>query len=316
MLNILTITAPIYLLILAGYCMTRWGIFTSQDLNALGKFVVQLALPALLFKAISERPLNEILNASYLLAYAVGSLTAAAIGAWWARHIARQPPLASVFYAFGTSCSNSGFIGFPIVLLTLPSVAGVALALNMVVENLIVLPLLLIWAERARGAARTWHEYRALLGRLALNPIILAMLAGLCVSIFSWSLPSLVKHTVDLVALASSALSLFVIGGMLVGLHLGRMGVQVSPISVGKLVLHPLCVFLATLAVPWLGLPPLSPALQSAAVLFAAMPMMGIYTTLAQQYGQQHFSAVAQLLTTVASFFTLSGLLWLMQASH
>ena len=39
--------------------------------------------------------------------------------------------------------------------------------------------------------------------------------------------------------------------------------------------------------------------------------MMGIYATLAMQYGQEDFATVAQLLTTTAAFFTLSGLLWL-----
>ena len=46
------------------------------------------------------------------------------------------------------------------------------------------------------------------------------------------------------------------------------------------------------------------------AVLMAAMPMMGIYLILAQANGQEDFSAAALLVTTLGSFFTLSGLLW------
>ena len=42
----------------------------------------------------------------------------------------------------------------------------------------------------------------------------------------------------------------------------------------------------------------------------AAMPMMGIYLILAQANGQEDFSAAALLVTTLGSFFTLSGLLW------
>ena len=41
----------------------------------------------------------------------------------------------------GTSCSNSGYMGYPVAQLVLGSIAPVALALNMVFENLIKLPL-------------------------------------------------------------------------------------------------------------------------------------------------------------------------------
>ena len=59
--------------------------------------------------------------------------------------------------------------------------------------------------------------------------------------------------------------------------------------------------------------PLVSPHLQLAAVMLAAMPMMGIYPILAQSYGKEDLGAAALLATTVASFFTLSGLLWLTQ---
>lgn len=48
------------------------------------------------------------------------------------------------------SCSNSGFVGYPILLLILTPIAGVVLALNMMVENLVI-PLLFVMAERTRG---------------------------------------------------------------------------------------------------------------------------------------------------------------------
>jgi hypothetical protein len=126
-------------------------------------------------------------------------------------------------------------------------------------------------------------------------------------------MPAPVERTVNLFAMASSALSLFVIGGALVGLPLAGLGRRAVPIAFGKLILHPLAVLLATSALPALGLPALDPELRLAAVVMAAMPMMSIYPILAQGYGQQDFAATALLLTTVASFFTLSGMLWIFQ---
>ena len=48
MLSILSITGPIYLAVLIGYACTRLGLFAKADMRLFGKFVINLALPALL----------------------------------------------------------------------------------------------------------------------------------------------------------------------------------------------------------------------------------------------------------------------------
>ncbi|MET0962416.1 MAG: AEC family transporter [Noviherbaspirillum sp.] len=314
MLDILAITSPIYLAILLGFICTRMGVFAKADMRVLGTFVVKLALPALVFNALAQRQIGDILNASYMLAYLGASLVVIGLGYAWGRCVARQGPVTSAFYAMGMMSSNSSFIGYPILLLTLPAVAGVALALNLIVENVIMIPLLLALAERGRGQGGAWYrQVGQSLARLAANPIIIAVAAGLVVSLLQLKLPAPIERTVSLFAMASSALSLFFIGGALVGLPIGGLVRRALPITFGKLIVHPLLVLAAVLALPVLGLPALDPSLRMAAVLMAAMPMMSIYPILAQTYGQEDFAATALLLTTVASFFTLSGTLWLLQ---
>lgn len=312
MLDILAITCPIYITIAIGFLTTRHGLFAPADMRVLGKFVIKLALPALLFNALAQRNIGEILNLGYVLAYLSGSLFLVGLGMFWCRRVAGLSPSASAVYVMGMTCSNSGFVGYPILVLTLPPVAGVALALNMMVENVFVIPLMLALAERGRGGAGQWYRVVGQsLARLASNPLIGGLVAGFAVSLMGWKLPEPVARTINLFAVSSGALSLFVIGGALVGLSMRGMGRQITPIAVGKLMLHPLAVLLAVGALPFLGLPAMDPPLRQAAVLMAAMPMMGIYPILAQNYGQEGLSAAALLVTTVASFFTLSLLLWL-----
>lgn len=312
MLDIFAVTFPIYLIVGLGYFLTRSGLFAKTDMRVFGKFVINLALPALMFKALSQRRFAEIVNPSYMLAYTVGSLLVLTLGYHWSRQLRRQSAITSTFYAMGMSCSNSGFVGYPILLLTLAPVAGVALALNVMVENLVVIPLLLILAERGKGSGHPLMAAAQTLARLAKNPMIIALFAGLAVSLSGWTMPAPLAQTISMFANASGALSLFVIGGALVGLPLAGMGQKVWPIVVGKLLLHPLLVWLCIEALPYLGLPLLPHELRVAAILLAAMPMMGIYTTLAQNYGQDDYCAAAALLATVASFFSVSGLLWLL----
>jgi predicted permease len=314
MLDILAITGPIYLAIVLGLVTTRTGLFAKADLRVLGRFVINLALPALLFNALAQHPIRQILNLSYLLAYLAGSLCVVGLGWCWCRRVASLSSTASTFYVMGMSCSNTGFVGYPVLLLTAAPVSGVALALNMMVENLFMIPLLLVLAEHGRGRSGKWYRLvgQSLL-RLASNPMVIGLLAGLAMSILGWKLPDPVVRTVNLFAMSSSALSLFVIGGTLVGLPMQGMAQQVMPIVIGKLIIHPLAVLLAILALPYLRLPLIDPSLRMAAVLLAAMPMLGIYATLAQAHGHEDFSAAALLVATAASFLTLTGLLWLFQ---
>jgi malonate transporter len=310
MIDILSITGPIYFIIALGFAATRLGRFNKADMGVLGKFVINFALPALLFNSLAQRPIGEILNGSYLLAYLTGTLFVIGIGYFWSRRFARLDSTTSAFYAMGMSCSNSGFVGYPILLLTMASISGVALALNIIVENLVVIPLLLAMADRSCGKPDRWYRVTGhALFRLALNPLIIAIFAGFCVSIARWRLPDAAVRTVSMLALASGALALFVIGGTLVGIPIRGLGKQVAPIVMGKLILHPLAVLTALQILPMVGLPMMMPSLETAAVIMAAMPMMSIYTILAQIYGRENISATAMLVTTIFSFFTISGLL-------
>ena len=254
MLDMLPLTGPIYLVILIGFLTTRFGLFSKADMRVIGKFVVNLALPALIFNAMAQRQIQEIINPAYLLAYFAGSLGVMAAGYLWCRRRAHLNSTTSAIYVMGMSCSNSGFVGYPILLLALAPVAGVSLALNMMVENVIVIPLLLALADRGRGGAAPWHQQvRQSAARLAVNPIILGLVAGLLVSLLGWELPKALGRTINMFAMASGALSLFVIGGALVGLPMQGMGRKVMPIVLGKLLVHPALVLLALLALPLLG---------------------------------------------------------------
>lgn len=311
MLDILAITGPIYITIALGYLLTRRGLFARADMRVLGQFVIRLALPALLFNALAQRKVGDILNGRYLLVYALGSLVTLGLGLLWARRGARQDATTSVYYAMGMSCSNNGFVGYPVALLVLGPVASVMLGLNMIVENLLLIPLLLALAEISGEAGGRWPVVlRQALAALVRNPMVLGLLAGFAVSLLEWKMPSPMERTLTLFAQSSAALSLFVIGGSLAGLQLAGLRGPVVQIALGKLLLHPAAVVAVLLLCEAAGMVPMEPALRTGVVLAAASPMFGIYPILAQKTGHDGLAAGALLGATVASFFTISALLW------
>ena len=307
--DILGITGPIYLAIALGYVATRRGLFSQADMPVFGRFAIQIALPALLFNALSQRSVEEIFNLHYLGAYAAGSLLVALLGLWWARKVLGHSRSYSSMMAMGMSCPNSGFVGYPIMLLTLGPVAGVALALNMIVENLLIIPFLLAVADSGDAEAGHWLDVlkQSFMGLLK-NPMIWGIVGGFAWSLSGWHLPAPVARSVNLFAAASGALSLFVIGGSLVGLKAEGLQGTVSQITLGKLFLHPLAMAAMLL---WV-FPVADPALRTAALISGALPMLGIYTILSQRHGHGAISAATLLVTTVGSFFTLSGFLWVL----
>ena len=310
MLDILSVTTPIYLAIATGFLTARFGLFSKSEMRVLGRFVIHIALPALLFNALIQRRFDEILNGTYLAAYVAGSMLNLGLALLWARRLTRHEPGAHPYIAMGMTCSNSGFVGFPIMLLTLPSVAGIALALNMLVENILLLPLLMSLAEhRAEAGGGRLRAIGQSILRLRKNPLIIAIFAAVVLSLLELQLPAAVSRTVALFSQASSAVSLFVIGGTLYGLSAKGMRSKVIPITLGKLVLHPLSVWLALTLAVLLGMPALPADLRTALLLTAALPIMSIYPILGMRHGHEGFCAAALLSTTTLSFFTLSGLL-------
>ncbi|WP_280563683.1 AEC family transporter [Chromohalobacter sp. 48-RD10] len=306
MLDILAITTPIFLLIGIGYLAVMLRLFSKDQVQGLGGFVINFALPALIFRALVQQPLDEVFNPVYLIAYGGGSAVLF-LGAWWlARH--RGKPLGeSGILALGMSASNSGFIGYPIAAMVVGSSAVLALALSMVVENLLMIPTALAIAEAScqRGASFL-TILRKTMARLTRNPILIGILAGILAAISGITLPAPLFKAVDMLASAAAPTALFVVGGTLYGLRIGGMLNDVSQVVIGKLILHPLLILLML----W-WLPPIDPTLATAAVILASAPMLSVYPILGQRYGHSELCTASLMLATLLSFITISSLLWL-----
>lgn len=303
---VLSVTGPIFVLIALGFALRRSGVFAPADLRALGRYVVILALPALIFRAVTGRDLAALLDAGYLAAVLAGSL--AAFGLIYVLAVrAGRGGAAATFDAMGSCCANSGFFGYPILLLALPEVADRALALNMIVENVVLIPLALILAEASRGG-RAWG--RTLLG-VARNPLMLALAAGLAVSLAGVTVPQPAAQAVDLIARSSAAVSLVVVGGALVDVPRSAGIARAVAVAAGKLLLHPLAVGAAFVVIGMLGAG-LDPVMVQAGILMAAMPVMGVYPILAAQYGEGAPAAVVMLATTLGGFVTIAALLFIL----
>lgn len=310
MTDVLGIIFPIFAAAALGFGLVRFSVFGAADMQVLGRYVLNIALPALLCGAIARRDLGEVLNAGYMWVFALGGLATIAVMYLlvWAQGVG---PARRAVAAMGASCPNSGYVGFPVMLLVFPDLAGVILALNFVVENFLLIPLCLVLMElsRPRAGRSLLHVLGGVFLNLLKRPMVLGLLAGFAISLSGVSLPGPVLRTLDMLAASSSALALVVIGGSLAGLSVAGDKWLGSQIALGKLLLHPALVAGALILLPVVGLPVPEGALATAVVLSAAMPMFGIYPILAQEYGHQGLASLSLLLATVGAALSLSVLL-------
>ncbi|MEY4684048.1 MAG: hypothetical protein RLZ25_507 [Pseudomonadota bacterium] len=304
MLNVLAISGPIFSIIFLGFLAVKARLLRTEEARALGAFVINFALPALLFKALAQRPATQLLNATLISHYGAGSLLMFTLITLVM--VRRHRPQKAAALAVGTSLSNSAFMGFPIAeQLFGPDAAGM-LAVYVFVENLILVPLLLIIAEA--DSKRGVHWFRLIYditSRLIRNPLVLAMIAGVIFSTHHIPLSGAPARTINLLSEASAPTALFYIGCSLAGLKLKGLSYDIAIISLSKLILHPTSVFLTFTLFPIHD----SESIK-AATLNAAMPMATIYPLLGQRYGQEGVTSAILVVTTITSFFTISALLW------
>ncbi|CAH0243620.1 hypothetical protein SRABI70_02784 [Pseudomonas sp. Bi70] len=302
MLQIFQITAPIFLLIGLGYFAAMGGLLNREQVRGIGAFVITFAMPALLIKTLGTSPIQQTLVPGYLLAYAFGSLAAFALAFSVSRWVRGDNLSGSAINAMGMSVSNSGFVGYPLVAAAIGSPAVLGMAMGMLVENLLMIPLALVLAEAGKQQGGGGLKVLGMIfGRLLKNPVIIGITTGLGVSLLGIEIPPLLFKPIDMLAGVSAPLALFVIGASLFGMKARGVWIDAAWIASGKLIVHPLAVLGAFLLVPGID-----PVMKAVGVLFACSPMMSIFPILGQRFGLEDRCSATLLVATGLSFFTIS----------
>lgn len=304
-MNILSITAPLYLLIGLGFVSVHWGWLTLEHIRGLAKVLVTLILPVLVFRAIAQYDLPDVFQADYLLVYGLGSLLVLAVGWGWSLFVSKQSWAQTAFTGLGFAASNSVFVGYPIAWLVIGETANMALALCLLIENLLIFPLTLMLAEVRDGESLIRALWQAIAGQRK-NPVVLGILAGAIWGTTGWQMPQVINQSTSWMAAAAAPMALLMIGGVLRGdlIRLTPLRDLVA-MTMGKLLLHPL-LMLGVL----IWIPIADPQMRLAAVLFAAMPMPSVAPALGLKYKLDGYCAAGLVVSMLASFVTINAWLW------
>lgn len=302
---IFSIIAPVFVMIIIGYVAMRRHFFTPEQLAGMGKFVVRIGMPMLVFYSIATRPISDVFKPEYFYGYSLASVLAFVIG-WQVCRMRGQHETLAVLNGFATGMSNSGFIGYPLLLMAIGSEAAVYFTMNVLTESLLIFPMLFVLLDLSKGGRPDFAELLWRIAKsLALNPIIAAMPVAL-VFAFGWlPLPVFAEKIAAMLAGATTPLALFMIGGNLYGMSIRGKLKDIAWVTAGKLVLCPLLVF----ACLWfLGA---DNEMLFVGVLFATTPMASLYPLFGGLHGFGKETSGAMLAATVLSVLPISLVLLL-----
>jgi predicted permease len=312
-LQLLSLTVPIFLLIGLGAVSVRAGFFPEKQIEGLAGFVLHLALPALVLGALAKQDLGRTFDWHYIAAYGSGSLFAFCTLFSILRFGLKRSLASAAIGSMGGSASNTGFIGYPVTFLAFGPVALVAMPLNMMVENILIIPLALALAESgSQGGASFGQTLATTARRLLRTPLILAILLGVFLSFLGIPIPGVIATALDMLAKASAPCALFVIGGTVATLRIsGRasggasgMAAEVGLIAACKLLLHPLAV-----AVAFFLIGGAAPEMQRIGIVLASVSMITVYPIFGARYGVGGVSSAALVVATALGFFTITAAL-------
>lgn len=312
MLNILLTISPVFILIGLGYFAFKRELIKAEAMPSLGNIVLYLAIPAVMIGGLSKIHISEIVEPYFLLAYGLGSLLNLLVAIVLTLKLKGNPFTQSAIQSMGMSIPNSMFVGFPVLSLSLglPEIASLSLMMAVLIENILILPIVLMLLEYSVGhKSNSANILRTVALRIVKNPLIISIAMGVAISLVGIALPKPITQSLDLLTKISAGLALLFIGAALANIkpQEKQPWADISLVMLGKLILHPalvaLCVFL---------LPNFNPNFQQAVIIIAAAPMMSIYPILGERYGLRDFCASTLFMTTLVSFISISIVLLLL----
>ncbi|WP_323765493.1 AEC family transporter [Marinovum sp.] len=298
---LLEVILPVFLVIGAGY-LSVWRRWISDGaIDGLMDFTQKIAIPMLLFRAISTLDLGAHFDVALLVSFYTGSLTGFLVGLLAGRYVFKRAWEDAVAIGFCCLFANSVMLGLAI---TESAYGTAALGPNYAIVAMhspfcYGLGITAMEIARSRGTPARQMPAKVLKAMFR-NALVIGILLGFVVNVSGLGLPKVASDGLDLVVRAAIPCALFGMGGVMYRYRPDGDFRIIALVCGVSLILHPTITYsLATFN-------GLSTEALRAAVLTATMaPGINTYV-FANMYGvARRVAASSVLIATALSILTI-----------
>lgn len=202
-------TLPVFLVIVVGKLLNKWGLFSKDFASMTDKFVFKAALPVLLFKDISSMDFRRDFDIKFVLFCALVSLFMF-LAVWGLSALFLKDKSTVGSFAQGSARGSAAILGIALATNIYGSSGYAPLMVLAAVPVFNVMSVIILEFSRNSGKGRV--NVPKILKGIITNPIILGILCGLPFSVFDITLPAFLSGTVDSIAKTATPMALLSIG--------------------------------------------------------------------------------------------------------
>lgn len=207
MVGIITAFSIIFVVIGVGYLLSRVGVIRGErDREVINRVAFYAAVPALVFSAVADTEIEELLSPVVGVSFLAMVVTAVLYCVLSAFFLRRDIPTTAAG-AGASVYTNTVNIGLPVMIYVIDNSSYMAPI--MVIQIVIFTPILLA------GLAAGGVSVGQLLQRSLLSPIVLASAAGILVALSPWQMPQAVLEPFSILGGAAVPLVLVAFGASL-----------------------------------------------------------------------------------------------------
>ena len=295
---------PIFMLIILGAGVRHLGFMKTEFIAAANRLVFYLAIPALVFRALTKASLRTEFDSMAVIMMLVAVLVT--VGVALVYNYCRKSgdgPLVGTFFQAAIH-GNLGYIGLAVAFYYLDEggFARVSMLVGflMILQNLLGVVLLQYYCCIGRESRR----FRDILASVLLNPVILAALSGIAFNLSGLLMPQVIDRFLLILSGLALPMGLLLIGASISFALLRQWLPQAAIVAFLKLVLLP-GVALLLFRIAGVDEQNFTPA-----IILLAAPTATLTYVMAREMGGHVDLAVATVsLTTILS--ALSYAFWL-----
>ncbi len=306
---LIDVTVPVFLLIGGGYITARFRLLSNSDIDGLMKFAQGVAIPCLMFRAISQLDFQASFSPLLMLSFYSGSVIIFLMATLGARLLVGRSMEDAIAIGFAAMFGNTVLTGLAII----GRAYGGATLQSTYLLVAFHAPFCYLVGITAMEIARSKDPQlskmiAAVAEGMFRSPIMLGIAAGFLFNVLAIPVPGLAGDMLDMLKVTALPAALFGLGGILVQYRPEGDLAVIGMVCLLTLIVHPLISWIMSFLVFGLD----QTLVRSAVVTAAMAPGINAFI-FANIYGRaKRVAASSVLIGTAASILTAS--FWILVA--